>query len=308
MNTRFTELVGVRHPVQLAAMGGVGTAELAAAVASAGGLGMVTAVADLTRLGGGRRVPAVGIGFTVPFLDPAQIDAAAELATVVELFWARPAAPLVERAHAGGALVAWQVGSADEAVAAEQAGVDFVVIQGLEAGGHVRAVEPLRHTLPATRKRVNVPVVGAGGISTRADVRAALELGADAVRIGTRFVATRESGAHQRYKAALVRASQGDSVLTDQFDVGWPSAPHRVLREAMEAARGHDPATPVAVLDAGDGRRTSPPLWSVTPPSAAMSGHIEAMALYAGTGVAAIDNVTSAADIIDELFGADHAA
>lgn len=305
MSTRFTTLVEVRHPIQLAAMGGVATAELAAAVAAAGGLGMVTSVGDLANLGGGRRVPAVGMGITVPFLDPAALDAAAELATLVELFWARPSADLVERVHAGGALAAWQVGSADEAAAAEEAGVDLVIVQGLEAGGHVRAVEPLRQTLSATRARVGIPIVAAGGIATRRDVLAALDLGADAVRVGTRFVATRESGAHAGYKKALERADEGDSVLTDEFDIGWPSAPHRVLRSALEAARAHDPTTPVALLE-HSGIRTTVPLWAVTPPSTIISGDVEAMALYAGTGVGAIHTAEAAvADVVAELAGVD---
>jgi NAD(P)H-dependent flavin oxidoreductase YrpB (nitropropane dioxygenase family) len=302
MSTRFTQLVNVRYPIQLATMGGVGTVELAAAVAAAGGLGMVTTVTDLRRLAGGQRVSGVGIGFTVPFVEPAAIDAAAELATLVELFWADPATRLVERIHAGGALAGWQVGSADEAAAAEQAGADLVIVQGLEAGGHVRAIEPLRRTLPAARARVDVPIVAAGGIATRAHVVAALDLGADAVRVGTRFVASHESGAHPQYKAALVRASDDDSVLTDEFSVGWPSAPHRVLRDALEAARAHDPTSPVAVADRG-GTQTALPVWTVTPPSAAMSGDIEAMALYAGRGVGAIHSVTPAADILAELAG-----
>jgi NAD(P)H-dependent flavin oxidoreductase YrpB (nitropropane dioxygenase family) len=238
----------------------------------------------------------------VPFLDPDAVGAAAELATLVELFWARPSAQLVAAAHAGGALAAWQVGSADEAAAAEQAGVDLVVVQGIEAGGHVRAIEPLRETLAATKARVSIPVVAAGGIGTRADVLTALELGADAVRVGTRFVATCESGAHDAYKAALVRAEDGDSVLTDEFAVGWPSAPHRVLRNALAAARTRDRRRPIGHLVQG-GRRVPIPLWSVTPPSSAMIGDIDAMATYAGTAVGRIDAVQPAADVVADLAG-----
>jgi NAD(P)H-dependent flavin oxidoreductase YrpB (nitropropane dioxygenase family) len=150
---------------------------------------------------------------------------------------------------------------------------------------------------------VSIPIVAAGGIATRAQVRDALSIGADAVRIGTRFVATRESGAHPSYKAALVAARPGDSVLTDAFAIGWPDAPHRVLRHALKAASDRDPRTPVAHLELGQ-RRIPLPLWSVTPPSAAVTGDIDATAMYAGTAADTITDLPPAANVVADLAGA----
>jgi NAD(P)H-dependent flavin oxidoreductase YrpB (nitropropane dioxygenase family) len=100
----------------------------------------------------------------------------------------------------------------------------------------VRGHVPLAELLPAVREALDVPVVAAGGIGSADAVRRAIDLGADAVRVGTRFVATLESYAHPQYVDALVAASADDSVLTEAFEVGWPNAPHRVLRSSLDAA------------------------------------------------------------------------
>jgi nitronate monooxygenase len=283
MDTRFTALVGCELPLQLATLGGVGTAELALAVAREGGLGMMPAGVDPPTevpVGG-----ALGIGFLMPF-GPS-LDEVSDTATkvrVVEFFYDSPRADLVAAVHGGGALAAWQVGSVNEAVAAEAAGCDFVVAQGREAGGHVRGTMPLLSLLPAVLQAVNVPVVGAGGIATAQDVRALLALGADAVRVGTRFVATEESGAHPTYIAALIAAGgPEDTVLTTHFDDGWPGAPHRVLRVALEQAE----------MSGNHG---------VMPPDRSRPGDVRDAALYAGEGVGAITKITSAGAVVRELL------
>jgi nitronate monooxygenase len=198
VRTRFTDLVGCALPLQLAAMGGVGTTELAAAVVAAGGLGMVP-----------HRVSpaagACGVNFLVPF-NPStdQITEAAATSRVVEFFYGDPRADLIRAVHAGGALAGWQVGSADEAVAAEASGCDYIVVQGTEAGGHVRGNQPLDEVLMAARTAVRVPLVAAGGVTTGHRFAEVMRLGADAVRVGTRFVTCPESGAPRTYPSRSV--------------------------------------------------------------------------------------------------------
>ena len=118
------------------------------------------------------------------------------------MFWAGPS----RRSYADGVIVGWQVGSVDEAKAAVDVGCQYVVAQGIEAGGHVRGTMPLAELVPRGRERGRRPVVAAGGIGTRADVARALDLGADAVRVGTRFVAAarvrRASAVRRRCSAA----------------------------------------------------------------------------------------------------------
>jgi NAD(P)H-dependent flavin oxidoreductase YrpB (nitropropane dioxygenase family) len=129
------------------------------------------------------------------------------------------------------------VGSASEALAAESAGCDYVVAQDTEAGGHVRGTQPLDELLPQVLAPVRIPVVAAGGIATAERVTALLRLGADAVRIGTRFVASPESAAHHDYVRQLLAATGSETVLTEWYGEYWPNAPHRVLRCAVEAAQ-----------------------------------------------------------------------
>lgn len=239
---------------------------------------------------------AVGVNFLVPFLDPDLIEVAAR-ARLVEFFWGEPNAGLVERVHSAGALAGWQVGSEAEAVAAAEAGCDVVIAQGIEAGGHVRGSLGLLPLLARVLETATVPVVAAGGIGTARSVAGALAAGADAVRVGTRFVAATESGAHPLYQQALVDAKPEDAILTERFLGAWPpGSKHRVLRSALEAAR---------IFEAdvvGERRGVSVTRFSSAPPHAETTGVIEAMALYAGQSVGAVRAVLPAADIVRELM------
>jgi NAD(P)H-dependent flavin oxidoreductase YrpB (nitropropane dioxygenase family) len=137
-------------------------------------------------------------------------------------------------------------------------------------------------------------------------VRRALALGADAVRVGTRFLAAAEADAHPRYVDALVAAGPDDTVVTQTFSVGWPDAPHRVLGSAVAAALADGP-DPVGRMTLADGRQAELRRCGTTPPTTATTGQIEAMALYAGRGVGAVAGRTTAAAIVEEL-GAGSAA
>lgn len=302
--TRFTELVGCRLPVQQAGMGAASTPALAAAVSNAGGLGMLSATADDLPAGIDTVVQAApgrpfGVNFLMPFFDRALFDAVVVRVPLVECFWGQPEPVLVGVAHDAGALAAWQVGSADEARAAAAAGCDLIVVQGIEAGGHVRGTIGLLPLLDAVLDAVEVPVVAAGGIGTARGLAAVLAAGASAARIGTRFVATYESGIHPRYQQALVAAAADDTVLTKTYSVGWPDAPHRVLRSAVEAVEAL--ADEFAGDDGDDGEPVLIPRFAVRPPDRGTRGRIDAMALYAGQSVGAVRTITSAAEVVREL-------
>jgi NAD(P)H-dependent flavin oxidoreductase YrpB (nitropropane dioxygenase family) len=275
-SVRFTSLVGCDLPVQLAAMGGVGSTELASAVAGAGGLGMVP---NGTEPG----ARPCGVNFLVPFVPSLEeITATARQVPVIEFFYGEPRADLVNAARAGSAAVGWQVGSGAEAAAAELAGCDYVVAQGTEAGGHVRGRLPLQAVLAEVRDSVRIPIVAAGGIATAEHVLAAMRSRADAVRVGTRFVTCPESGAHPDYIARLIAASAEDTILTEWYCDGWPDAPHRVLRSALDAAQ------------ASGWRGTIPPRRGVDRPPGDM-------AMYAGRGVGDVRKSEPAADVVRDL-------
>ena len=306
LETAFTRLVGCPVPIQQAGMGGAATPELAAAVSDAGGLGMVNMVmvpADevgvaIARLAKSTTGP-VGINFLIPFLDVAAVEAAAPHCRVVEFFYGDPQAGLVERVHGAGALADWQVGSADEAKAAVQAGCDFVVAQGTEAGGHIRGTTGLLALLDEVLDAIEVPVLAAGGIGSARAMAAALAAGAAGVRVGTRFVATTESGSHPAYIQALVGASAADTVITTAFSGMWPDAPHRALRSAVAAVEAIEGET-VGEMDLGPTRMTIPK--GATPsPTKDTTGAIPAMALYAGESVGNVVQVQSAGEVVREL-------
>jgi nitronate monooxygenase len=247
---------------------------------------------------------AVGMGFFGHWVDSDldTFEAAAARLRVVEVFWTDPDAALVQRARrAGPALVAWQVGSVDGALAAADAGCDFVIVQGVEAGGHVRGTTPRQELVASVLARgVTIPVVAAGGITIAEHVAAAISAGAAGVRVGTRFVATTESGAHPAYIAALLGARSGqDTMLTTAFSGGWPDAPHRVLRSAVAAAEAFD--GDVIAHQVASGQRRAIARFSSAPPSRDVEGNAAAMALYAGEGVGDINEVRSAAEVVADL-------
>ena len=304
ITTTFTELVGCEVPVQQAGMGAASTPELAAAVSNAGGLGMLAASADdlsadidaMLRTAAGR---PFGVNFLMPFFDRALLDAVAPRVPLVEWYWSQPDSELVGVAHDAGALAAWQVGSVDEALAAADAGCDLIVAQGIEAGGHVRGTIGLLPLLDAVLDAVDVPVIAAGGIATARGVAAVLAAGASAARIGTRFAATLESGAHPAYKQALVDAEAADTVVSKTYSVWWPDAPHRALRSAVETAQGLDDEFVGDV--GGDGEPFQIPRFAVRPPNRSTRGRIDAMALYAGQSVGAVKAIVPAAEVVREL-------
>ena len=226
---------------------------------------------------------ALGRGFLIPYLpDVADVRDDVRGLRVAEFFWGEPDSDLVDAAHSAGALVSWQVGSAMEARAAELAGCDLVVAQGVEAGGHVRGVQPLDDLLAEVLSAVSVPVVAAGGIGSAARVAELIASGADAVRIGTRFLACPECDTHPDYVQALIACTAADTIITDHFDNDgeWP-APVRVLRSALKAAA------------AAGNRSVSPPTRTAQAPLA--------MACYAGLSVEHVREVRPAADVVREL-------
>jgi nitronate monooxygenase len=311
ITTPMTELVGCSVPIQLAGMGPVCSDELCAAVSEAGGLGMITVAgtppaaleARLDRIRSLTTRPT-GANFLIPALDRDSLLLAARSVRVIDFFWGDPDPGLVQIAHGGGALASWQVGSAGEAVAAERAGCDFIIAQGIEAGGHIRGTLGLIPLLSEALGKVAIPVLAAGGIGSARALAAVLAAGAAGARCGTRFVAAQESGAHPVYVEALIRAHAEDSVRTTLYHVGCPLCPstHGVLKSAIDAA--HCLAGDLAGEMEMRGQKVPiAKFQGVPPPVKAMSGHVEAMCCYGGQSVGDVHEVQPAARIIHELAG-----
>lgn len=312
------ELLGCTIPIANAGMGGVARAELAAAVADAGGFGFLGMVREpvalirsevaalrargITRFGV-NVIPAA----TDPVLLDAQVAACLELAVpVIGLFWNLDAV-LVQRLRAAGVVVVCQVGAVDEARAAEQAGAQALIVQGVEAGGHVRGTRPLLELLPEIVAVAEAPVLAAGGLADGADLATVMALGAQGGVFGTALMATHESFAHDHHKQRLVSARDGDTRLTEAFHLNWPrGAKVRVLANAVTEGRFGDPFTATrTVIGDEEGR----PIYrfSTDSPLRSMTGDFESMALYAGEGVGRIHGIAGAADRVSRI-AADAAA
>ncbi len=249
MKTVLCERLGIDLPIIQAPMGGAVGPPLAAAVSNAGGLGMLVPWrADIDTVHRQiREMRALtprpfGVNLNLDFPQEERLAACIdERVPVISFFWRDPAS-LVPRAKAGGAIVMHTVGSAVDARRAADAGVDIVVAQGWEAGGHVRGRVATMPLIPAVVDAVSpTPVVAAGGIADGRGLAAALALGAAGAWIGTRFLASHEAAIHPRYRERLLQANESETVfLEDLFDVRWPNAPHRTLRnrtvDAWEAA------------------------------------------------------------------------
>ncbi len=189
-----------------------------------------------------------------------------------------------------------------EALAAVRAGVDIVRAQGVEAGGHCRGDSPLLPLLCEVLDAVDVPVPAAGGIADARGVAAAIAAGASGVRMGTRFIATDESAAHADYKAAVVAAGASSARRTDAFS-NCPlcaSAPRaRVLVSAIDAVEAID-VDVVGTLQGIDGELPVPRR-SWVPPTDDVSGHVDAMAMYAGESVVLVNDIVPAGQLVRSL-------
>ncbi len=261
--------LSLEHPVLQAGMGqGIAGWELASTVSMAGGLGTVgfdspraldATIARTKALVQGR---PYAVNLLMPLLRPDHVACVIRhKAPIVSMFYGfdRRAIRAVKES---GACLIYQVGSEAEAELVVASGADVLIVQGFEAGGHVRGNEPLRVILPRIRARYpKMPILAAGGIHDRHSAARAISLGADGVSCGTRFLMTHESRAHDAYKARLVQGQE--TMVTTLFGLGWP-APHRVLiNDAVRrwCDQGGKPAVGVRALNwlSQFGSRYAPP-------------------------------------------------
>jgi enoyl-[acyl-carrier protein] reductase II len=223
MKTRITELFKIKYPIIQGGMIWVSGYKLAAAVSNAGGLGLIGAGSmypDVLRehIQKCKKTTDKPFGVNVPMLYP-NIEEIMNIIVEegVKIVFTSAGNPktwtsfLKEK----GIIVVHVVSSVKFALKAQEAGVDAVVAEGFEAGGHNGREETTTFTLiPMVKEQLTIPLIAAGGIATGRGMLAAMVLGADGVQIGSRFAASEESSAHQAFKDVIVNVKVGDTVLT----------------------------------------------------------------------------------------------
>jgi NAD(P)H-dependent flavin oxidoreductase YrpB (nitropropane dioxygenase family) len=318
LQTALARDIGVRLPIFSVGMSWLAGPELAAAVSDAGGCGVVgltgMSPADVrARIRKTRELTnrPFGANIILARLQEGQIEACLdEGAPLLVLFWGDPA-PYVAAAHRQQTKVFLQIGSVAEAKAAADAGVDAIIAQGVEAGGHVKATTSLSTLLPAVVAAVDpVPVIAAGGIATGRGLVAALSLGAQGVSVGTRFLCSEEAFAARSYKERIVHSQAEDTVLTELFNIGW-EAPHRVLRNravrewqaAGCPASGGRPGEGSVIGTAvrGGGVAQLYKYAANSYPTPGFEGDIEDAVLYAGESCSLVGEIKSAAEIVRDF-------
>ena len=312
------ERLGITVPIFQAPIGAIASVELAAAISQAGGLGHLACtwrspdqLRDLFRAMHLLTRRSFGANFVVDFPIDERLGVALDHGVrVISFFWG-DGSPHLRRVKDIDATAIQVVGSIDEAKRAADAGFDLIVAQGREAGGHVRGDLGTMTLVPQVVDAVApLPVLAGGGIVDRRGVAAALDLGAVGVWVGTRFLAAQEANIHLDYQRRVLAASADDTLYSQLFDVGWPNASLRSLKNST-TQRWEQAGRPAAPNRPGEGeiiaRRADGagiPRYFFGSPTRDVEGETEAMALYAGEGVGLVRAVQPASEILDELASA----
>jgi nitronate monooxygenase len=311
--TPVCELLGIEHPIVAAPISA--DPALPAAVSNAGALGSLGLswsddAGDPVRETAARTNRPFAGNFVLTSDQHHRVDQALSAGLrIVSLIWGDPGS-YVDVVHDAGGLVMHTVGSAEEARRAVGSGVDVIIAQGWESGGHVWGGVATLPLVPAVVDAVApVPVIAAGGIGEARGVAAVLALGAQAAWLGTRFLLADEMPIHAEYRRRLIAATETDAEwYPDLYDVGWPDSPHRAIHNStaeMWEAAGQPPLASrpregEVIAHFGSGE---PILrYSPAPPMVGTTGEIEALSLWAGQSVALAKQPQPAAEIVAELI------
>lgn len=324
----FMALFGLNYPIIQAPMDGAATPQLVSAVANAGALGSLPlgwsspaqALKAITAVRSATDRPFL-VNYVLNFLPvsfPAVIE---DGVRIVQFSWGLPNTYMVDKLRAKNIKMGIQVADRRSAQQALELAPDFLVCQGLEAGGHVQGNQPLMSALRDVLEVAgDTPVAASGGIATGQAIREVLQAGAAAAVMGTRFVATEESGAHPDYKRQLVAAnSAADTVLTVCLNKVWPNATHRLLRsntsfQMWEAAGrppgpvsipggplvGNRPGEYDIVAIQEDGAALERYV-DVVPVAGMRSCDVNALGIYAGEGVEYITDIPGVSGLLQRL-------
>ncbi|MDJ0929390.1 MAG: nitronate monooxygenase [Gammaproteobacteria bacterium] len=320
ITTRFTETYRIRHPIACAAMAfATLSPRLPVAVCEAGAVGAFAVgpfPPDFIRanVNGIRRQTEkpFNLNFITPFATADHIELSAALRPeIVSFHWEIPPPEWIQRLQDAGVHVWQQIGTLEAAREAATAGMDAVIVQGAEAGGHCYGKHPLMVLLPAVLDAVaeRCLVLAAGGIVDGRGVAAVLAMGADAAMLGTRLLATEESDVADEYKQRIVTAGPGDTVLSSMFGRDLPDFnPMRLIRNTL-VNEWHDRVAEIdqlgeqPVIGAMNlaGQAMELHRFSSLLPVAGATGDFEQMPLTAGAGLGGIDSIQPARQVIEDI-------
>jgi NAD(P)H-dependent flavin oxidoreductase YrpB (nitropropane dioxygenase family) len=318
---RFCAAYGIGHPIASAGMAFVAsTPDLAIAVGKAGGMAAIGSGilppdairATLTTFRAATSAP-INLNFVTFMTTQETIALCEELRPeIVSFHWGHPSPAWIARLQRAGIRVWEQVGSVAAARQAVADGIDLVIVQGSEAGGHNFGELPLLDALNQVRAAIGADplLLGAGGIVDGAGLAAAMQAGADGAMIGSRLVASIEADAHVGYKAAIVASDGADTLRTSLFGRDMPHFnPMRVIANAVVRNwHGHDAEMPkqdenlpvIATVRLGPMEIPARRFSSFVPTRDTV-GDIDQMALLAGEGIGNIHSVLPVAQIIETM-------
>ncbi len=295
---RICELLGIEYPIIQGGMAWVATAELAAAVSNAGGLGVIAAggaPADVVReqIKKARTLTDKPFGVNVmlmsPFSDEVMEVVIEEKPAVVATGAGNPG-KYIERLKEAGIKIMPVIASVAMAKRMEKAGADAVIAEGTEAGGHIGELTTMVLT-PQVVDAVSIPVVSAGGYADSRGTKAAFALGADGIQVGTRFICSTECIAHENYKNAVLKAKDRDAVVTGR-STGAPvrALKNKLTKEYQRLEKEGASAEEIEELGVGGLRR------------AFQDGDIENGSLMAGQSAAMVHEIQPCSEIVKDYF------
>ncbi len=298
MSNRVCELLGIEYPVFQGGMAWVATAELAAAVSNAGGLGIIAAgnaPAEVVReqIKKARTLTDKPFGVNVMLMSPYAAEVmqviAEEKPAVVATGAGNPG-KYMESLKAAGVKIFPVVSSVALAKRMEKYGADGIIAEGCEAGGHIGELTTMV-LVPQVSDAVEIPVIGAGGIADSRGTKAVFALGAEGIQVGTRFLCSEECLAHDNYKQAVIKAKDRDAVVTGR-STGAPvrALKNKLTREYDRLEKEGASFEEIEALGVGGLRR------------AFAEGDVETGSLMAGQSAAMVSKIEPCADIIKDLF------
>jgi len=322
LSARGRDFLGSTHAIMAGAMTWVSERNLVSAISNAGGFGVIAcgsmppAVLD-AEIAATKALTDKPFGVNLITLHPAMADLIAicgrHAVSHVVLAGGLPSGAAIAAIKATGAKLMCFAPTAALGRKLVRSGVDAIVIEGSEAGGHIGPVSTsvlAQEILPVIR---DVPVFVAGGIGRGSAIAAYLEMGASGVQLGTRFAAATESVAHVNFKRAFVRASARDALASVQLDPRLPVIPVRALKNAGSEAFAAKQREIAGLVDAGtiglaEGQLQIEHYWAGALRRAVVDGDIETGSLMAGQSVGMVDAVVPVAEIIAELVADAEAA